>query len=117
MKDLLSKLWPFGKSKESVASSPATRELAGNLHFEIVPMKSIEDAIAALPPAADVSVTCSPAKGIAATQEYTERLLALKRDLGVNGIAAELNPGGLLPWAQEMRSLQILTQQVMPAFK
>jgi len=47
----------------------------------------------------------------------TERLLELKQDLGVNGIAAELNPGGLLPRAQEMRSLQILTQQVMPAFK
>jgi alkanesulfonate monooxygenase SsuD/methylene tetrahydromethanopterin reductase-like flavin-dependent oxidoreductase (luciferase family) len=47
----------------------------------------------------------------------TERLLRLKEDLGVNGIAAELNPGGLLPWAQEMRSLEILTQQVMPAFK
>jgi hypothetical protein len=30
-------------------------------------------------------------------------------------IAAELNHGGLLPWAQEMRSLQILTHQ-MPAF-
>jgi methylenetetrahydrofolate reductase (NADPH) len=53
------------------------RELARNVHFEIVPMKSIEDAIEALPPHADVSVTCSPAKGIAATQEYTERLLAL----------------------------------------
>ena len=30
-----------------------------------------------LPTNADVSVTCSPAKGIAATQEYTERLLEL----------------------------------------
>jgi alkanesulfonate monooxygenase SsuD/methylene tetrahydromethanopterin reductase-like flavin-dependent oxidoreductase (luciferase family) len=47
----------------------------------------------------------------------TERLLSLKQDLGVDGIAAELNPGGLLPWAQEMRSLQILTQQVMSSFK
>jgi hypothetical protein len=47
----------------------------------------------------------------------TERLLSLKQDLGVDGIAAELNPGGLLPRPQEMRSLQILTQQVMPAFR
>jgi alkanesulfonate monooxygenase SsuD/methylene tetrahydromethanopterin reductase-like flavin-dependent oxidoreductase (luciferase family) len=46
-----------------------------------------------------------------------DRLLSLKQNLSVNGIAAELNPGGRLPWAQEMRSLQILTQQVMPAFK
>jgi alkanesulfonate monooxygenase SsuD/methylene tetrahydromethanopterin reductase-like flavin-dependent oxidoreductase (luciferase family) len=46
-----------------------------------------------------------------------DRLGHLKDELGVTGVAAELNPGGLLPFAQEMRSLQILTQQVMPAFK
>jgi alkanesulfonate monooxygenase SsuD/methylene tetrahydromethanopterin reductase-like flavin-dependent oxidoreductase (luciferase family) len=46
-----------------------------------------------------------------------ERLGELKQQLGLSGIAAELNPGGLLPFAQEMRSLEILTQQVMPAFK
>ena len=40
---------------------------------------TIRNASSALPPAADVSVTCSPAKGIAATQEYTERLLAAKK--------------------------------------
>jgi alkanesulfonate monooxygenase SsuD/methylene tetrahydromethanopterin reductase-like flavin-dependent oxidoreductase (luciferase family) len=46
-----------------------------------------------------------------------DRLGELKEQLGLNGIAAELNPGGLLPFAQEMRSLEIMTQQVMPAFK
>jgi alkanesulfonate monooxygenase SsuD/methylene tetrahydromethanopterin reductase-like flavin-dependent oxidoreductase (luciferase family) len=46
-----------------------------------------------------------------------ERLGQLRHELGINGIAAELNPGGLLPMAQELRSLEILTQQVMPAFK
>ena len=46
-----------------------------------------------------------------------DRLKQLKGELGVTGIAAELNPGGLLPFAQEMRSLESLTQQVMPAFK
>ena len=35
----------------------------------------------------------------------------------MTGITAELNPGGLLPTAQELRSLEILTKQVMPAFK
>jgi methylenetetrahydrofolate reductase (NADPH) len=58
-------------------SSPAMRRLVGNLHYEIVPMKSIEPAIDALPPTAFVSVTCSPAKGIPATLEYTERLIGL----------------------------------------
>jgi alkanesulfonate monooxygenase SsuD/methylene tetrahydromethanopterin reductase-like flavin-dependent oxidoreductase (luciferase family) len=45
-----------------------------------------------------------------------DRLGRLKEDLGISGIAAELNPGGLLPFDREMRSLEILTQQVMPAF-
>ncbi len=46
-----------------------------------------------------------------------DRLTQLKEELGLTGIAAELNPGGLLPAAQEMRTLEILTRQVMPAFK
>jgi alkanesulfonate monooxygenase SsuD/methylene tetrahydromethanopterin reductase-like flavin-dependent oxidoreductase (luciferase family) len=46
-----------------------------------------------------------------------DRLRELKDELGLTGIAAELNPGGLLPFGQEMRSLEILTQQVMPALK
>jgi hypothetical protein len=46
-----------------------------------------------------------------------DRLRQLKAELHLTGIAAELNPGGLLPFAQEMRSLEIMTQQVMPAFK
>jgi alkanesulfonate monooxygenase SsuD/methylene tetrahydromethanopterin reductase-like flavin-dependent oxidoreductase (luciferase family) len=46
-----------------------------------------------------------------------ERLGQLRHELGINGIAAELNPGGLLPLAQELRSLEILTQQVMPALR
>ncbi len=46
-----------------------------------------------------------------------DRFGQLREELGITGIAAELNPGGLLPMAQEMRSLEILTKQVMPAFK
>ena len=46
-----------------------------------------------------------------------DRLGQLQEQLGVNGIAAELNPGGLLATAQEMRTLEILTKQVMPSFK
>jgi alkanesulfonate monooxygenase SsuD/methylene tetrahydromethanopterin reductase-like flavin-dependent oxidoreductase (luciferase family) len=46
-----------------------------------------------------------------------DRLTQLRDELSLTGIAAELNPGGLLPFEQEMRSLQIMTQQVMPAFK
>lgn len=77
MTSLLKKIWPFGSSpSDDPATSPAMRRLVSNLHYEVVPMKSIEQAIDDLPPAAHVSVTCSPAKGIPATLEYTERLLA-----------------------------------------
>ena len=77
MASLWAKIWPFGRSGADPASSPAMRALVSNLHYEIVPMKSIEQAIEDLPPDAHVSVTCSPAKGIAATQDYTLRLLDL----------------------------------------
>ena len=43
--------------------------------FEVIPLRSLDAAIEALPPASTVSVTASPAKGLAATQEITEQLL------------------------------------------
>ena len=46
-----------------------------------------------------------------------DRLTQLREELGLNGIVAELNPGGLIPPEHEKRSLRILTHQVMPAFK
>lgn len=59
------------------ATRGAMRDLVEHLHYEIVPMASIDEAIAALPPGSRVSVTCSPVRGIPATLEYTERLLDL----------------------------------------
>jgi alkanesulfonate monooxygenase SsuD/methylene tetrahydromethanopterin reductase-like flavin-dependent oxidoreductase (luciferase family) len=47
----------------------------------------------------------------------TERLKQIEAELGVEGIVAELNAGGLIPAARVTESLRILTQQVMPAFK
>ncbi|MEO6652007.1 MAG: methylenetetrahydrofolate reductase [Ilumatobacteraceae bacterium] len=58
------------------ASRSAMRALVENLHYEIVPMKSIDDAIEALPADCHVSVTCSPAKGIGPTLDYAEQLIA-----------------------------------------
>ncbi len=46
-----------------------------------------------------------------------DRLGELREVLGVNGVAAELNPGGLLPTTQELRSLEIITKHVMPSLK
>jgi alkanesulfonate monooxygenase SsuD/methylene tetrahydromethanopterin reductase-like flavin-dependent oxidoreductase (luciferase family) len=46
-----------------------------------------------------------------------DRLTQLREELGLDGIVAELNPGGLIPPELERRSLEILTREVMPAFK
>lgn len=46
-----------------------------------------------------------------------DRLTELREQLGIDGVVAELNPGGRIPPALEARSLQILTQEVIPALK
>ena len=46
-----------------------------------------------------------------------DRLTELRDELGLDGIVAELNPGGLIPPELETRSLELLTHKVMPAFK
>jgi alkanesulfonate monooxygenase SsuD/methylene tetrahydromethanopterin reductase-like flavin-dependent oxidoreductase (luciferase family) len=46
-----------------------------------------------------------------------DRLTQLRDELGLDGIVAELNPGGLIPPELETRSLQLLTREVMPAFR
>jgi alkanesulfonate monooxygenase SsuD/methylene tetrahydromethanopterin reductase-like flavin-dependent oxidoreductase (luciferase family) len=45
------------------------------------------------------------------------RLRQLQEELGLDGIVAELNPGGLIPPALETRSLQILAREVIPALR
>jgi alkanesulfonate monooxygenase SsuD/methylene tetrahydromethanopterin reductase-like flavin-dependent oxidoreductase (luciferase family) len=47
----------------------------------------------------------------------SERLGRLRDELGLDGIVAELNPGGLIPPELETRSLRLLTHDVMPAFR
>ena len=46
-----------------------------------------------------------------------ERLGALREELGLSGVVAELNPGGLLPLERMQRTLRILTHEVIPAFR
>jgi methylenetetrahydrofolate reductase (NADPH) len=83
------------------------RELVRNVHYEIVPMKSIDEAIAALPPEAFVSVTCSPAKGIAATQQYTEQLLELGHrptpHISARLVESEVHAKQIATWLREQR--------------
>ncbi|MCP3854853.1 MAG: hypothetical protein GY745_03065 [Actinomycetia bacterium] len=83
---------PFGLL-DRIAGPPARpsefADLVRDLRFELVPMKSVEAAVIDLPPASRVSVTCSPVKGIAATVELTEKLLADGHDV-VPHLAARL---------------------------
>ena len=44
-----------------------------------------------------------------------DRLTGLREELGLDGIVAELNPGGLIPPALEARSLELLARDVIPA--
>jgi alkanesulfonate monooxygenase SsuD/methylene tetrahydromethanopterin reductase-like flavin-dependent oxidoreductase (luciferase family) len=46
-----------------------------------------------------------------------DRIRELREDLGLTGLVAELNPGGLLPIEPMRRTLRILTHEVMPAFR
>jgi len=66
----------FGAKKyeESPAARAHRLALAKDLTFEVVPLKSLAAAIDALPTGAEVSVTCSPTKGIEETQRVTAEL-------------------------------------------
>lgn len=75
MLNLFKKLRGTAEPTSELVISPAMRRLVAGMHYELVPMKSIDQAIEDLPAGAHVSVTCSPVKGIPATQEYTEQLL------------------------------------------
>ncbi len=50
-------------------------------------------------------------------ESLTGRFAQLKEELGLDGVVAELNAGGLIPEEAVTRSLRIITQQVMPSFK
>lgn len=68
------------------------RQLVEDMIFEVVPLKTVDDAIAALPANSTVSVTASPVKGLDATIELTDRI----RDAGhrpIPHIAARLVQG------------------------
>jgi alkanesulfonate monooxygenase SsuD/methylene tetrahydromethanopterin reductase-like flavin-dependent oxidoreductase (luciferase family) len=53
---------------------------------------------------------------VGSAERVTDRLLQLHEELGIDGILAELNFGGLVPSELMMRSLQLLCEQVRPHF-
>jgi alkanesulfonate monooxygenase SsuD/methylene tetrahydromethanopterin reductase-like flavin-dependent oxidoreductase (luciferase family) len=46
-----------------------------------------------------------------------ERLKELQETLGIDGIVAEMNPGGCIPAELEQRSMRMLAEEVIPAFR
>lgn len=68
------------------------RELIARLTFEVVPLKSLDEAIEALPAGSEVSVTCSPVKGIAETMRLTDHLRTLGHTV-IPHIAARMVEG------------------------
>jgi len=85
----------FGKNAGTSASDEALayrRDLVENMVFELIPLKSVDAGIEALPANSLVSVTASPVKGLDATMELTDQI----RDKGhrpVPHIAARLVEG------------------------
>jgi len=67
----------FGRDRARGPATAEVRRLVTATRFELVPMKSVDEAIEALPESSTVSVTCSPTKGIPATLDLTTRLLDL----------------------------------------
>jgi alkanesulfonate monooxygenase SsuD/methylene tetrahydromethanopterin reductase-like flavin-dependent oxidoreductase (luciferase family) len=45
-----------------------------------------------------------------------EKLSALQREIGLSGILAELNCGGLIPHQRVLRAMQLLCEEVKPHF-
>jgi len=68
-------------------------------------------------PELKVAIVSGAGRAFCSGADVRQRQLRTREELSLNGVAAELNPGGLLPLPQETRSLQILTQQMLPAFK
>ena len=85
----------FSKDKKPALDSPEMayrRQLVEGMTFELIPLKSVEAGIEALPENSLVSVTASPVKGLDATVELTDRI----RNLGhrpVPHISARLVEG------------------------
>jgi hypothetical protein len=54
---------------------------------------------------------------IGAADFVTRRLAALTDALGLNGVLAEVNCGGLIPHEQVLRSLKLICEHVMPTMR
>ncbi len=89
---MLSRLRRAPQPAETLGARQYRLGLVRDLTFEVIPLKSLDAAIEALPAGgARVSVTASPAKGQDATCEITERLLEAGHN-AIPHISARLAP-------------------------
>jgi alkanesulfonate monooxygenase SsuD/methylene tetrahydromethanopterin reductase-like flavin-dependent oxidoreductase (luciferase family) len=75
--------------------------------------RALADRIAAMPYAEVLETRVA----FGTAPAVVERLGGLREALGLSGVIAELNPGGLLDVAQMRRTLRLLTHEVLPAFR
>lgn len=54
---------------------------------------------------------------IGTPDHVADQLLALQKDIGLDGIMIEMNTGGLIPHDKEKEALRLLCQEVMPRFR
>lgn len=76
---------------ESDESRAHRLALVEGLTFEVIPLKSLDAALEALPPRSRVSVTASPVKGQNATCEIAERAMAMGH-LAIPHVSARMVP-------------------------
>ena len=88
---MLSRLRRAPLAAETLAARYCRLRLIKGLTFEVIPLKSLDAAIEALPAGSRVSVTASPVKGQDATCEITERLLGLGH-VAIPHVSARLVP-------------------------
>lgn len=93
-----------GRDEEGAGGSAAERAAALRKRAERLAQMTYEEIL-------ETRVICGT------PQAVIERLTQFQETLGLTGFAAELNPGGLLPPEAVQRSLRLLTEEVMPAFK
>ena len=74
---MLSKLRRAPEAAETIPARHYRLGLIEELTFEVIPLKSLDAALEALPAGSRVSVTASPVKGQDATCEITERVAAM----------------------------------------
>ena len=98
------------RRSETSAARAARLGLIEGLTFEVIPLKSLDAALEALPPGSRVSVTASPVKGQKETCDIAERVLAMGHEaiphVSARMVADEADVPKLAKW---LRSTGIST--------